>query len=103
MQAALSVDLYVQIKEWLLNNDPDTPRMLEWASTVSAPTTAEALAGEIIWVQLCAGRSAQAARTIERKVRRALDGGLIPAYVGFFNSWQAALRAMPGLTARAGT
>lgn len=35
--------------------------------------------------------------------RRALDGGLIPAYVGFFNSWQAALRAMPGLTARAGT
>lgn len=75
MQDALSVDLYVQIKEWLLNNDPDTHRMLAWASTVTAPTTPEALAGEIVWVQLCAGRSAQAARTIERKVRRALDAG----------------------------
>ena len=33
------------------------------------------MAGEVIWIILCAGRSAQAARTIERKVWAAIEAG----------------------------
>lgn len=60
----------------MLDNDQDAQRMADWsASTLSAPDTAEKMASEIIWVILCAGRSAQAARTIERKVWDAINTG----------------------------
>jgi hypothetical protein len=45
------------------------------AATLTAPATPEKLASEVIWVILCAGRSAQAARTIERKVWDAINDG----------------------------
>jgi hypothetical protein len=50
--------------------------MLEWSlNGVGLPATADAMAGEIIWIILCAGRSAQAARTLEKKVWAAIHAG----------------------------
>lgn len=50
--------------------------MLEWARNLGAPPeTPDKLASEIIWIVLCAGRRAQAARTIERKVWTAIAEG----------------------------
>lgn len=70
------VGLYAELRTWLLANDPDGPGMLEWSSRqVGAPETPEKMAGEIIWIILCAGRSAQAARTIEKKVWTAIREG----------------------------
>lgn len=70
------LSMYAELRAWLLENDPDAGPILQWASnTLCPPDTPERLAGEIIWIILCAGRSAQAARTIERKVRDALDAG----------------------------
>jgi hypothetical protein len=42
---------------------------------VGPPATPEDMAFEITWIILCAGRSAQAARTIEKKVRAAINAG----------------------------
>lgn len=68
--------LYRELREWLLANDPDAPRIVEWsAHRRSPPASPEKMAGEIIWIVLCAGRSAQAARTIEAKVWAAIHGG----------------------------
>ncbi|WP_429482158.1 hypothetical protein [Paraburkholderia youngii] len=66
---------YLTAREWLLENDPDAPRMISWSESVRPPDTAEQAAGEIIWIILCAGRSAQSARTIERKVWAAIHEG----------------------------
>jgi len=50
--------------------------MLDWSSRlVGPPASPEAMAREVIWIILCAGRSAQAARTIERRVLDAIRNG----------------------------
>lgn len=72
----LPVPLYTEMRSWLLRNDPDASRMLTWAEKeVAPPETPERMAWEIIWIILCAGRSAQAARTIEKKVIGAIQSG----------------------------
>jgi len=72
----LTTSMYLEAKAWLLQHDPDAQRMLEWARRdLRPPQTPERLAFEVIWIILCAGRSAQAARTIEAKVHRALAAG----------------------------
>jgi hypothetical protein len=61
--------IYESARNWLIRHDPDGQPMLDWARRdLRPPATPEDLAGEIIWIILCAGRSAQAARTIERRV-----------------------------------
>jgi len=70
------LDLYLEVRDWLVANDPDGPRMLEWSrDRVGPPTDPERMALETIWIILCAGRSAQAARTIERRVIDAIRNG----------------------------
>lgn len=72
----LPVDTYVAARTWLLANDPDAARMIEWSlNEIRPPKSPDDMAGEIIWIILCAGRSAQAARTIEAKVWRAIRAG----------------------------
>ncbi len=72
----LSPDLYLRVRAWMLEHDPDMARMIAWSSaSTGLPDTPERMAAEIIWIILCAGRSAQAARTIEAKVWRALRAG----------------------------
>jgi hypothetical protein len=62
----LPVELYVAARTWLL----------DWSrNEIRPPESPEKMAGEIIWIILCAGRSAQAARTIEAKVWRAINAG----------------------------
>lgn len=68
--------MYRELRSWLVLNDPDASRMLSWAERdTRPPETPEKMAWEIIWIILCAGRSAQAARTIERKVIAAIQSG----------------------------
>lgn len=75
-ETRVPVDLYVELRQWLLANDPDGQEMLNWSTQeIGFPATAEDMAGEIIWIILCAGRSAQAARTIEKRVWAALRVG----------------------------
>lgn len=72
----LPVELYVAARTWLLAYDPDAARMLAWSEKeIRPPESPERMASEIIWIILCAGRNAQAARTIEAKVWRAIDAG----------------------------
>jgi len=72
----VSAGMYTEVRAWLLAHDPDAQRLLDWsAATETAPATSEKLASEVIWIILCAGRSAQAARTIERKVWDAINDG----------------------------
>lgn len=67
---------YESVREWLRANDPDAPELFRWSVEDCRPAEdAETLAQEVVWVILCAGRSAQAARTIERKVWTALEAG----------------------------
>ncbi len=75
-ESRISADLWLDLRQWMLENDPDAPRMLEWSDQqVGMPETPGEMASEIIWIILCAGRSAQAARTIERKVWAAINAG----------------------------
>lgn len=67
--------LYCEVRDWLLANDDDGPQMMHWSNTVGLPINAEKMASEIIWIILCAGRSAQSARTIEHKVWAAINAG----------------------------
>lgn len=79
----LSPQIYIEARDHLLATDPDARGIYDWSRVGrKAPTTPEHLAGEIIWIILCAGRSAQAARTIETRVRTALDAGK-PAVTAF--------------------
>jgi hypothetical protein len=72
----VSSSLYMDLRQWLLENDPDAPKMLGWATyETGLPETPDHMAGEIIWTILCAGRSAQAARTIEKRVWGAIRAG----------------------------
>lgn len=75
-RARVPAAMYTQVRAWLLEHDPDAQHILDWSGCeIAPPATPEAMAGEITWIILCAGRSAQAARTIERKVRQALASG----------------------------
>lgn len=69
------VEMYQDLRAWMIDNDPDAAEILNWSADIKAYDTPEDLAGDIIWIILCAGRSAQAARTIERKVWGAIEGG----------------------------
>lgn len=69
------VAMYRELEQWMLQNDSDAGEMIRWCLSDRRPTRAEDLAHEIIWIILCAGRSAQAARTIEGRVLAALDQG----------------------------
>ncbi|MBB5547458.1 hypothetical protein GGD70_007818 [Paraburkholderia fungorum] len=72
----LPLAIYLAARSWLLANDPDAARMISWSlHEIRPPQSPEAMAGEIIWIILCAGRSAQAARTIEAKVWSAIRAG----------------------------
>lgn len=72
----VSPEVYLQARAHLVANDPDGQRMLEWSRLgLAPPKTPEDLAGEIVWIVLCAGRSAQSARTIEKRVWEAIDAG----------------------------
>jgi len=68
----VSPGMYAEV----LANVPDPQSLLDWsAATLTAPATPEKLASEVIWVVLCAGRSSQAARAIERKVWYLINDG----------------------------
>lgn len=68
-------DLWVELRSWMLANDPDAVPMLDWSTALAEPADPEKLAGEIVWIILCAGRRAQAARKIERRVWDAINAG----------------------------
>lgn len=68
--------MYRDVRAWILENDQDGPELLDWSTNQrKPPDTPEQLASEIIWIILCAGRKAQAARTILKKVWAAIDAG----------------------------
>lgn len=72
----VSAPLYKDLRAYMLEHDPDAPRLLAWTNEArTPPESPERLAGEIVWIILCAGRSAQAARTIEKKVWQAIHEG----------------------------
>jgi hypothetical protein len=72
----MSVALYLQVRDYLLEHDPDAAEMVRWSrEDCRPPQTGEDMASEVIWIILCAGKTAQAARTIERKVWAALEAG----------------------------
>ncbi len=72
----IDVALWKKVRSWMLDNDPDAAPMMKWAQEeVGMPTDAQSMAGEIIWIILCAGKTAQAARTIESKVWKAIHAG----------------------------
>ncbi|EHP94480.1 hypothetical protein MetexDRAFT_0679 [Methylorubrum extorquens DSM 13060] len=76
------VSLWLRLRTWMIANDPDAAPMLDWSRTIEPPPHADKLAGEIVWIILCAGKTAQAARTIETRVWDALDAGrpVVEAY-----------------------
>jgi hypothetical protein len=71
----MPADLWIELRSWMLANDPDAPPMLDWSTALAEPTDPEKLAGEIVWIILCAGKTAQAARCIERRVWDAIHAG----------------------------
>jgi hypothetical protein len=72
----MSVALYLQVRDYLLEHDPDAAETVRWSrEDCRPPQTGEDMASEVIWIILCAGKTAQAARTIERKVWAALEAG----------------------------
>jgi hypothetical protein len=72
----LPITMYAAARAWLVENDTDAPRMVAWSERETRPPeTPEKMAAEVIWIILCAGRSAQAARTIEAKVWSAINSG----------------------------
>ena len=74
--ARIPVVMWQELRAWMLANDPDAAEIVEWSTVdVRPPAPPEKMAGEITWIIICAGRSAQAARTIERRVRAALREG----------------------------
>lgn len=71
----VSVDLWRDLRAWMIANDPDAAPMAGWSTSIVEPVDAEKLAGEIVWIILCAGKTAQAARTIEKLVWAAIHEG----------------------------
>lgn len=74
-ESRVPVGMWLDIRSWMMDNDPDAPSMLQWSTAIEPPARADRLAGEIVWVILCAGKTAQAARTIETRVWNAIDAG----------------------------
>lgn len=65
--------MYADLSAWMMVNDPDAGKMMNWTKhRIGPPSTPDEMAYEVIWIILCAGRSAQAARTIEKKVMGAI-------------------------------
>lgn len=82
-ESRVDLDLYLRVRKQVLEHDQDGAQLIAWSNDGrEPPQCAEDLAAEIIWIVLCAGRSAQAARTIETKVWAALDAGC-SAYTAF--------------------
>jgi hypothetical protein len=50
-------------------------RDIAWAQSVRVPESAEAFAGEAIWVILCSGMREQVARIIQGRVQGAIEAG----------------------------
>ena len=71
----ISVEIWKNLRAWMIANDPDAAPMAEWSTSIVEPPHAEKLAGEIVWIILCAGKTAQAARTIEARVWGAIHEG----------------------------
>lgn len=71
----VSAALWTELRVWLLANDKDAPSLLQWANSIARPPDADAFAYEAIWIILCAGKKAQAARTIEKRVLSAIAAG----------------------------
>lgn len=75
-ESRVSADLYREVRAWLLANDPDASKVVEWAEReIAFPASPEEMAGDVIWIILCAGRSAQAARTLEKRVWAQIRAG----------------------------
>jgi len=56
-QTRVSAAMYAELRTWLLENDPDAQAMLDWSNNeLLPPESPEKMAGEIIWIILCAGR-----------------------------------------------
>jgi hypothetical protein len=81
-EARISPRFYGMIRSWMVETDPDAREIIEWSEAIWPPPSAEDLAREIAYIILCAGRSAQAARTIHRRVMAAVESGR-PAVEGF--------------------
>lgn len=76
MVQRITLPMYLELRAWLLQNDPDGRPMMDWAAQqCKPPGSPEKMASEIVWIILCAGRKAQAARTIEKKVWDAIHRG----------------------------
>lgn len=70
------VALWRELRAWMLANDPDAAEIVEWSNADDRfPLTADELARNVVWIILCAGRSAQAARTLEHRVWQAIEKG----------------------------
>lgn len=82
------VDLWTDLRAWMIANDPDAAPMADWSTSIVEPTDAEKLAGEIVWIILCSGRTAQSARTIEKRVWAAIHDGR-PALSAFGHRMRA--------------
>jgi len=95
----ISPRYYSMIRDWMVGNDPDAPEIIDWSETIRPPDSAEDLAREISYIILCAGRSAQAARTIHRRVMAAVEAGR-PAVEGF--GYKAKADAIDGAWRRRG-
>lgn len=93
-ETRLPASMYAQMRAWMIRNDPDAAEIVGWSQQTSPPQTAEKMAEEIIWIILCAGRSAQAARTIEAKVWQAMrEGKPVVSVFGYRAKAQAIERA----------
>jgi hypothetical protein len=96
-ESRITPETYAALRAWMLANDPDAQPLIEWSRQTSPPATAQALAREVIWIILCAGRSAQAARTIETRVLGALtDGKAVVSAFGYRAKAAAIERAWYG-------
>lgn len=75
-ESRVPVTLYKELRQWMLENDPDAREVIDWSNLeLTFPETSEDMASQVIWIILCAGRSAQAARTIEKRVWAAIETG----------------------------
>lgn len=69
----ISTSLWREVREWMLENDPDTKKTPGWRSPATLrPQTPDDLARKIIWVILCAGRNYKSAKTLESKIFAAI-------------------------------
>lgn len=76
VHAGMTPELYLTVKRHLVCSDPDAQRLIDWSlRDTRPPASPEDLASEVTWIILCAGRTAQSARTIETRVLAAIRAG----------------------------